>query len=526
MFALLAPLLLLCAPQGPSEKDLFDSQLAVLRGGQHADGHYGQGFTETAQVVAAMALSPRAYRTDDGPFLRDAVQWLLKHRAEAAEPQQQALLALALSRAHRDLYAPTVAELLAPHGWTATELPRILLASSEPRSALEILSAIPEHAPYAERAAAVARAGMVRALSAQKSAGPSNDAAALYEKGVDYLLTQRNADGIWEMFGQPEPGVTAMAARALLGSTRAEARAAADPALAWLRTLQQGDGSIHGGRVQVYTTSVAIGALKAANRPEDSEAIERAAAFLVAVQCDEGEGYTPNDKFYGGIGYGGDLRPDLSNLQYAMEALNEAGVASEDPAMQRAILFLQRTQNHAETNPERYFDAESLQPVRAGTDGGAAYYPGNSPAGTEPQADGSVVARSYGSMTYALLKCYGLAGLDRSDERVEAAVQWIQDHWTLEVNPGFDMLADPRGGFQGLYYYYETLAEALRTLGIDEVVTPGGARHDWRAELVSVLKRAQHADGSWVNEMAPRWWEGNPVLCTAYALNALHAARR
>jgi hypothetical protein len=44
--------------------------------------------------------------------------------------------------------------------------------------------------------------------------------------------------------------------------------------------------------------------------------------------------------------------------------------------------------------------------------------------------------------------------------------------------------------------------------------------------LQSVLARAQREDGSWVNEFAPRWWEGNPVLCTAYALHALHAARR
>ncbi len=525
MLVLLAPLLL-ALPQGPSEKDLFDEQLAILRTGQQADGHYGQNLRETAQVVAAMALSPRAYRVDDGPFLRDAVQWLLQHREDAVEAPDQALLALALSRAHRDLYAPTVKELLAPHGWQSAELPRILLAPDETRSALDILLAIPEQASYAERAEAVARAGMVRALAVKKSSGGATDAAQLYEKGVDYLLAQRNTAGTWEIFGQPEPGVTAMAARALLGSSRAEARAAAEPALEWLRSLQQADGSIHGGRVQVYTTSVAIGALKAAGRPGDEEAIARAAAFLANTQCDEGEGYTPEDKFYGGIGYGGDLRPDLSNLQYAMEALREAGVASEDPAMQRAIVFLQRTQNRAESNPGKYYDAESLQPVRAGHDGGAAYYPGNSPAGIEALPDGSSVARSYGSMTYALLKCYGLAGLDRSDERVAAAVQWIQDHWTLEVNPGFDMLADPRGGFQGLYYYYETLAEALRTLGIEEVVTPGGARHDWRAELVSVLKRAQHEDGSWVNEMAPRWWEGNPVLCTAYALNALHATRR
>ena len=28
-------------------------------------------------------------------------------------------------------------------------------------------------------------------------------------------------------------------------------------------------------------------------------------------------------------------------------------------------------------------------------------------------------------------------------------------------------------------------------------------------------------DGSWVNENASRWWEGNPVLATAYVMLTL-----
>ncbi len=523
MLAFLATLLFL-APQGPSEKDLFDEHLGALRAGQQADGHYGSGLADTTRVLVAMAFSPRAYRVDDGPFFRDAVYWLLKHQAEAADDREQAWVALALSRAHHELYAPSVQALMTPHGWHSEDLPRIALGS-ETRNALEILLAISADTTFAQRAEAVARAGLVRSLAA-KPANKISDATAAYERGVDFLLTQRNANGVWEMFGQPEPGVTAMVARAVLGSTRAEVRAAALPALEWLRTLQQVDGSIHGGRLQVYTTSVAIGALRAGAQPQDSEAIERAAAYLASVQCDEGEGYSEADKFYGGIGYGGDLRPDLSNLQYALEALSEAGVGSADPAMQRALVFLQRTQNRREGNPDVYFDADSLQPVQSGVDGGAAYYPGNSPAGATTLPDGSTAASSYGSMTYALLKCYALAGVEKDDPRVKAAVDWIQQHWTLEVNPGFDMLKDPRAGFQGLYYYYETLAEALARIGLDTVVSAGGGHHDWRAELNTVLIRAQSANGSWVNDMAPRWWEGNPVLCTAYALNALYAARR
>ena len=56
------------------------------------------------------------------------------------------------------------------------------------------------------------------------------------------------------------------------------------------------------------------------------------------------------------------------------------------------------------------------------------------------------------------------------------------------------------------------------------VTTPDGKKHDWRLELQRKLLDVQLEDGSWINEAAPRWWEGNPVLCTGYALNALHAS--
>jgi squalene-hopene/tetraprenyl-beta-curcumene cyclase len=253
--------------------------------------------------------------------------------------------------------------------------------------------------------------------------------------------------------------------------------------------------------------------------------MELAANYLRAVQADGDEGYSESDKFYGGIGYGGDLRPDLSNLQYALQALKDSGADEDDPAFQRALKFLERSQNLREVNKATYTNGEDDQKVKSGDDGGGVYYPGNSQAGYEPQPDGTVIARSYGSMTYALLKCYAFAGLDSSDPRLAAALKWVERHWSLEVNPGFDSLRDPRASLQGLYYYYLSLAQALQVAGVDQLNTPDGRTHDWRAELQNKLANLQRKDGSWLNEDAPRWWEGNSVLCTAYALDALLATQ-
>jgi hypothetical protein len=109
---------------------------------------------------------------------------------------------------------------------------------------------------------------------------------------------------------------------------------------------------------------------------------------------------------------------------------------------------------------------------------------------------------------------------------VAAALEWIGEHWTLEVNPGFDALRDPMAGYMGLFYYYLTVAEALSVSGIDRLKTSSGKTRDWRAEMLVKLASLQLKNGSWVNERAPRWWEGNPVLCTGYALNALQQLRQ
>ena len=542
---MILPSLLLCLPaaatppalppQGPSVKDLFDAELAPMRGLQRPDGSYG-GRIDTAFVVTAMALSPRAYREEDGPFVRDAVVWLIQQSGAGGDGAADLASAFALQCVDAARYAGRIADLAGRGGVAVADLQALAAAGAwtgeavdglpipGPQDAAALLSGISEHAGLSLRAETAARAGVaMRRAQAGRELRP--DSAGAFERGVDFLLATRGGSGLWEVFGAPEPGISALAARALLGSARAEVRAQADPVLDWLKTLQKEDGSIYQRSLPVYVTSVAIMALASAGREQDREAIARAAGFLRATQADAGEGYSEVDKYYGGIGYGGDLRPDLSNLQYALQALHDSGAEAEDPAYQKALKFLQRTQNRSESNPETYKRVGTDEPVRAGNDGGAAYMPGDSPAGYVEMPDGTLVARSYGSMTYALLKCYVFAGLPADDPRVEAAVGWIQRHWTLEVNPGFDALRDPRGGFQGLYYYYLSLAEALAAAGIDQVAGADGALHPWRLELAAKLVAEQRPDGSWINEMADRWWEGNPVLCTAYALSALRTIR-
>jgi squalene-hopene/tetraprenyl-beta-curcumene cyclase len=297
-----------------------------------------------------------------------------------------------------------------------------------------------------------------------------------------------------------------------------------DQGLAWLVSLQKPDGSIHDGKLANYVTSAAVLALARSQDPTHAQVVARARDFLVALQADEGEHYSPDDPYYGGIGYGNDERPDLSNLQMSLEALAAAGLEAGDPAFQRALTFLQRCQNRSESNDVRIVEGRAT--IASGDDGGGVYAPGGSEAGFVELDDGTRVPRSYGSMTYALLKSYVLAGVPKEDPRMKAVWGWLREHWTLDVNPGMEVSGNPTSAYDGLFYYFATMAKALDLYGAEVVLDQAGRENRWRSQLAGRLVAMQRrTDGSWVNQNSSRWWESNPILATAYAMIALGVTR-
>jgi len=218
------------------------------------------------------------------------------------------------------------------------------------------------------------------------------------------------------------------------------------------------------------------------------------------LQLDEQSGYPAEHKYHGGIGYGGDERPDLSNAYMAIEALKASSLDKNDPVWQKVLLFVSRSQNNSETNDLGW----------AKNDGGFAYMPGFSPHGD---------AVSYGSMTHAGLISLLFAGVDKNDPRVKAAYEWIRKNYTLDDNPGASHK-------QGIFYYYNAFAKSMAAFGEAEITDSNGIKHNWRNDLIAKLLSLQSADGSWVNTDSPRWWEGNKDLVTAWSVIALNQATR
>ncbi len=340
---------------------------------------------------------------------------------------------------------------------------------------------------------------------------------AAIANAMGFLKAAQMPDGGWPAFDKSDPAITALVTKAFAQDKN---YGPANPVTqrGFKRVLEaaQDDGGIYLPEqgLRNYYTSVGVMALALSDEPDAKAAVAKAKGFLVGLQWDEGEGYSPSQVFYGGAGYGHDKRPDLSNTQMMLEALHDSGLSPENPVYKKAMVFISRCQMLPETND---------QPFAAYGDGGFIYSPANggeSKAGTET-VDGHERLRSYGSMTYAGLKSMIYARVDHQDPRVRHAMEWIQKHYTLDQNPNMPAAQAE----QGLYYFYHTFAKALAAYGEPVIVDAEGRRHNWREELCTKLLSLQRKDGSWVNE-ADRWWESNPYLVTAYSVLALQEAQK
>ncbi len=333
-------------------------------------------------------------------------------------------------------------------------------------------------------------------LVAPQNASLSPEQRALGERmaqrAIEFLRSRQDrASGGWSVPdapGRPHlPAVTALVLNGMLLEPGLGAEdAAVAGALRYILSFQKPDGGIYDTILPSYNTAICLSALARADDDRARQAIPPAQNFLKRLQwghdqpagmstpgqhgSESPEKVGPSDPRYGGLGYGNRGRPDISNLAFALQAWHDSGLPADDPAFQRALVFLQRVQMLERTPDGRPVNDQPY--ARGSTQGGFIYAPsenaettgqGQSFAGSieETLSDGTVASRlrAYGSVTYAGFKSYIYAGLTRDDPRVTAAVDWASRHWSLLENPGL--------GTDGYWYYLVMLSRALDTLGQD-----------------------------------------------------------
>lgn len=183
-------------------------------------------------------------------------------------------------------------------------------------------------------------------------------------------------------------------------------------------------------------------------------------------------------------------RPSVANVSatlFGLGALRLSGVAPEDPAVKKALGFVEKCQNFPE-------------------DGGFVY----SPNRFQHNKAGQRV--SYGTATADGLRALRACGLPEDNPRVQAARKWLEDHFdATQVAGAFP--EDKERRRNSLYYYYcWTVAHALGRYPTEHKT--------WARELAQELIRLQSPEGHWVNPV-PGMTEDEPIVATTFAVSAL-----
>jgi len=329
---------------------------------------------------------------------------------------------------------------------------------------------------------------------------------AAIAKGARFLLANQSEEGCWS--DRQMPALTALPVWALCqaGDDSQACAAAVGKGVAYVLGTQRPDGGFYvpkpgrgGSGLGNYNTSVCLSSLYASGKAP-VQAMLRAREYIASSQL------TGDDTMAGGFGYDKISRrryADLSNTSYALDAMHRTASLEE----------LRKDGARVDVDWDKALQFVTSLVKQDGEDAGGAIYNERTPqGGSATNSAGKVALRAYGSMTYAAVLSMCHANLDRSDSRVKQSLEYCSKYWSLDENPGM--------GNQGLYYFFDILARALSAAKVDTV-----GEHDWRAELAARLISLQREDGSWANDNN-RFWEGDPVLCTSFAMLCLELCRR
>ena len=213
------------------------------------------------------------------------------------------------------------------------------------------------------------------------------------------------------------------------------------------------------------------------------------AAHLRAQQFSEAKGWTPEHQAYGGWGMGGAIRrppdaghADLSMTRFVFEALRASGLDGSDPAMTRARVFLERSQNH---------------------DGGFFFSPVMPALNKAGQSAKGFV--SYGTTTADGVVALRASGVPDSDDRIARGIAWLDRNHQSEPVPGFDEGESPQASWRaGLRFYYAAAIARVRP-----------------QQRVRLPEQAD--DGSFRNANG-RVKEDGPLIATTFAIQMMTRA--
>ena len=382
-------------------------------------------------------------------------------------------------------------------------------------------------------------------------ADPRSRAAETLEqsltRGIEYLLEQQGADGGWHSpaYGAMQPGapITANILYCLAQVPQRFTTPHRERLTSACQFLAQGiddhgyvtnpDGSPN---YPNYASAMLLIADRRLQLGLSTQHRQRLIEFLVASQLGTKHEYSSDDADYGGWDLmGWDLGPRLSAgtnvsvTRIAIEALvSERDHPGVNACLERAEVWLSRCQN---------FSSDQQLNTSSGLDGGFYFHPKTEHHGNKAgwMDDDRTQAISYGTATADGLHALLLLGVPRDDARVQAALNWLQQHPAIVRVPGFENTPPTAGWEQGLlFYYYASVTSAYRVVSEQSGESPmagipvsphatlseSDTRDPIAIQMAVKIVQAQQLNGSWENK-SNRMREDDPLIATPFALTAL-----
>jgi squalene-hopene/tetraprenyl-beta-curcumene cyclase len=362
---------------------------------------------------------------------------------------------------------------------------------------------------------------------------------AALRAAAGFLLSAQSADGSWksEVYGQFKEGdaLTPIVLVTLLDLPETpHSPEAIERGAKYLRNFIADEGTIHPIDPITYPVYMAAGAAIALNTQDDTDSRAASRAwikFLRNQQLTESLGWQPDDAQFGGWSYSKELphkppageplsplaEPNLSATVFALDALRACGATPDDHAIQEALKFIERCQNHSDKPDaaDNRFD-----------DGGFFFIQGDSlrnKAGLNGvDQQGKTRYSSYGSTTADGLRGLLDCGLQPDHPRVAAALRWLKTNFAADKHPG-QYAADRRATQDALYFYY--CASCGKAFSAAAKSNGGAALpDDWAESLPDALLARQSSDGSWSNPVVDGR-EDDPLVATCFAASALATCR-
>jgi len=316
-------------------------------------------------------------------------------------------------------------------------------------------------------------------------------------KGVDYLERTEDLDkdfGHWPDYRDYLGSTTCLCTMALLYAGVPPADPHVAKAVAYLRTLHLN---------KTYTVALQTMVFCLAEPKRDLLLIQRNAKWLEETQIREGP-------HRGGWAYPQMGNGDNSNSQFALLALYEAeraGVPVQDQTWRMALDYWKSAQN---------------------LDGSFGYY--NLSGRVETPGSGSMTCAGIASLVIASgriaagdasadgneIHCCGNQLADDSAERVERAMRWLGDVFTVQQNPH---------GTQTLWHFYYLYGvERIGRLTARRFI----GSHDWYREGAAYLcsPGQQQLGGEWQGSGSSVDPEHDPNIATSLAILFLAKGRR